>query len=154
MMDHNAQKILFTEFAEIKQGDGKGPRFEAGKAYWLSPDQAERWKAEGVAENAPEDMAADNEPVLTLRHNDVRLARAGHNRYDVLGPNGMKFNDAPLSAHDAELLRKRILEQGPPPSVTRPGPPIMAHPRPILGLGGYRAPVGSPKAPPADSGDE
>lgn len=113
-MMHNAQKILFTEPAEIKQGDGNGPKFEAGKAYWLSPDQAVRWKAEGVAEDAPLGMSAENEPALTLRPDDVRLLRAGRNRYDVVGPNGIKFNDAPLSAGDAEKLRQRILEQGPP----------------------------------------
>lgn len=118
-MNHNAQKILFTEFAELKQGDGKGPKFLAGKAYWLPPDQAVRWKAEGIAEDAPADMAAENEPALTLRPDDVRIVRAGRNRYDVVGPNGMKFNDEPLSAHDAELRRKDIIENGPPapPSV-------------------------------------
>lgn len=110
-MTHNAQKILFTEFAELRQGDGKGPKFHPGKAYWLSPDQVERWRAEGIADYAPAHMQAENEPALTLRSDDVRLVRSGR-RYDLLGPGDIKFNDAPLNAGDAETLRRDILAQG------------------------------------------
>ncbi len=113
-MNHNMQKVLFFEFVEMKQGDGLGPKFEAGKAYWLSTDQAERWKAEGVAEDAPKHIEAENEPALVLRPPNIRIVRAAHNRYDVLGPNDAKFNDAPLTPRNAELLRKRILEEGVP----------------------------------------
>jgi hypothetical protein len=104
------QKVLFTAFAELKQGDGKGPKFFAGKAYWLSPDQAVRWKSEGVAEDAPADMAAENEPQTYLPNpKDVRLVRVSRGRFDVLGLSDHKYNEQPLTADAAEKLRKRVL---------------------------------------------
>jgi hypothetical protein len=103
------QKILFTEFAELRQGDGLGPKFYAGKAYWLTHDQAVRWKSEGVAEDAPADMAAENEQQPEpLRPHNVKIVRDG-TRYNVVGPDDYHFNDHPLKAHDAEKLRQRVL---------------------------------------------
>src|SRR5690242_11620616 len=105
------QKILFTEFAELKQGDGKGPQYYPGKAYWLTPDQAARWKAEGVADDAPADMAAENEQdrgPAPLRPEHVKIVRTKGNRYHVVGPDDYRFNDEPISAADAERLRKDV----------------------------------------------
>ena len=106
------QKILFTEFAELRQGDGRGPKYLAGKAYWLTPDQAVRWKAEGVAEDAPEDMAAENEHErgpMPLRPENVRIIKR-KNKFHVVGPDGYApFHDEPLTAQEAEKLRQRIL---------------------------------------------
>ncbi len=106
------QKILFLEFAELRQGDGKGPQYLAGKAYWLTPDQAVRWKSEGVAEDAPEDMVAENEHhrgPAPLRPENVRIIKR-KNKFHVTGPEGYHpFHDEPLSAHEAEKLRQSIL---------------------------------------------
>lgn len=104
-------KVKFLEFAELKQGDGKGPQYLAGKAYWLAPDQADRWKAEGVAEDAPEDMPTENEPThYRPKPNQVRIVKTvGRNRFDVVGPNEHKFNAEPLSAHEVERLRASVL---------------------------------------------
>lgn len=105
------QKILFTEFAELRQGDGKGPKFLAGKAYWLTDDQAWRWKGEGVAEDAPADMAAENEEARgadPLRPEHVTIVRAGRNRHHVL-VRGEQISAAPLTAAEAERLRQRVL---------------------------------------------
>jgi hypothetical protein len=103
-------KILFTEFAELRQGDGLGPQYFPGKAYWLTLDQAVRWKAEGVAEDAPEDMKAENESAPTpLRPDNVRIIKR-KNQYHVIGPDDHPaFHDEPLTAHGAEKLRQRIL---------------------------------------------
>jgi hypothetical protein len=60
-------KILFTSDAQLKQGDGKGPRFEAGKVYNLTSDACERWKRRKVAVDAPDDAPAANEPVRQAR---------------------------------------------------------------------------------------
>ncbi len=106
------QKILFLEFAELRQGDGRGPKYLAGKAYWLTPDQAVRWKSEGIAEDAPEDMAAENEyhrGPIPLRPENVRIIKR-KNKYHVTGPEGYHpFHDEPLNAHEAEKLRQSIL---------------------------------------------
>lgn len=103
------QKVRFTEFAELKQGDGKGPKYAAGKAYWLTDDQAIRWKSEGVAEDAPADMETENDrgddPV---RPEHIRIVRNGR-RYDVVGPDEQKFNDEPLTAGQAEKLRQGVI---------------------------------------------
>jgi hypothetical protein len=131
------QKILFTEFAELRQGDGKGPKYFAGKAYWLTPDQAERWKTEGVAQDAPADMAAENEEdngPAPLRPEHIRIVRTKGSRYNVTGPNDHKFNDEPLTAAGAELLRKAILDGKvvmPQPEPTLLDPPAADQPQPV-----------------------
>lgn len=116
-------KILFLEFAELAQGDGKGPKYFPGKAYWLTPDQAIRWKAEGVAEDAPADMPAENEEArgpAPLRPDSVRIVRTKGSRYNVVGPDDYKFNDEPISAADAERLRKDVLDGKVTMSVAEP----------------------------------
>ena len=104
------QKVKFLEAAELKQGDGKGPKFTAGKAYWLSPDQATRWKSEGIAEDAPASMKAENEPEHYLpRPDQVKLVGVKNGRWDVIGPNDHRFNSRPLTADEAEKLRLAVL---------------------------------------------
>src|SRR6185312_5846587 len=103
-------KVVFLEFAEIKQGDGKGPKYLAGKAYWLTPDQANRWTTEGIAEAAPADMPAENEPThYRPTPSQVRIVKSGRSRYDVVGPADHKFNSSPLTAAEAERLRQSVL---------------------------------------------
>lgn len=48
-------KVLFVDDAELKQGDGKGPKFDKGHVYDLAPDQAQRWMVRGKAEAVPQD---------------------------------------------------------------------------------------------------
>ena len=107
------QKIVFWERAELKQGDGLGPVYEQGKAYWLPLDQADRWRTEGVAGDAPDDMPAENERGLPPLHpNDMRIVKVGKKSYDVVHRDGTKFNDEPLTAHEAEVLRRDLIANG------------------------------------------
>lgn len=127
-------KILFTEFAELRQGDGKGPQFFPGKVYWLTPDQAVRWKAEGVAEDASVDSVAENEPERgpePLRPGNVRIVKR-KNKFHVIGPEGYPpFHDEPLTADEAEKLRQRILS-GDVPHAAPAAPVIIAAPEPTV----------------------
>lgn len=103
------RKITFIEFAELKQGDGKGPKYEAGKTYYLPHDHCDRWLGEGVAQEAAPEAKAENEPSAPpLNGSNVRMVKNGR-RFDVVGPDDHKFNDKPLSADEAEKLRARVL---------------------------------------------
>lgn len=104
------QKILFTEFAELKQGDGKGPQFFAGKAYWLSVDQAVRWKREGVAIDAPINMVAENERGnAPVRPEHIKIKRVRGGLYHVYGQDDYRFTQEAVNAGEAEKLRQRII---------------------------------------------
>lgn len=108
-MTARLQKVYFLEFAELKQGDGKGPKFHAGKAYWLTPDQAARWIGEGVAEAASDDVVAENEPgPAPTRPEHVQIKSTRRNRFNVYA-HGRIINERPLKPDEAERLRADIL---------------------------------------------
>jgi hypothetical protein len=71
-------KVLFTQDAELKQGDGKGPKFEKGKVYDLTADQAERWIRRGVATDDPKAIAAASpEPKVYAKPAEPALDLSG-----------------------------------------------------------------------------
>lgn len=118
------RKVLFVKTQTVAKGDGTGPTFEAGKAYYLRDDSVEYWRGLDAVVDAPEDMSAENRPAITvLRPDDVRIVRTRGSRYNVVGPDDYKFNKDPLSAHDAEKLRQSILNGDDEPEAPE-NPPV------------------------------
>lgn len=125
------RKVLFVKTQTVAKGDGTGPTFEAGKAYYLRDDSAEYWRGLDAVTDAPEDMPAENRPAITLlRPDDVRLVRTRGSRYHVVGPDDYKFNKEPLLAHDAEKLRQSVLDGNEEPPAQAPAP--IDYGRPII----------------------
>jgi hypothetical protein len=107
-------KILFTENAELKRGDGSGPRFDAGKVYLLPVDACERWKRRNKAVAAPDDALAVNEPAPKRPSRAANagaakptfvIVEAGEGLFNVAAAvDGVKVNDKPLPLAEAEAL--------------------------------------------------
>lgn len=119
-------KVMFVRTEKVARGDGSGPVFERGKAYWLRADSANYWRSIDAVVDAPADMPAENEPPQpAVRAESVRLVRVKAGRFDVLGPGGVKINAAPLRAGEAEKLRQAVLAgkvsangEAPPPDAS------------------------------------
>lgn len=102
------QKVMFTRTVKVAQADGKGPTYEAGKAYWMRPDSVMYWQSEDAVTDAPADMVAENEPKPGIRAADVRIEASGRARYNVV-VHGVTLTDKPVKADEAERLRQRLL---------------------------------------------
>lgn len=84
--------------------EAKAGIYRKGKAYWLRPDQFERWKKRGRVEAAPADMPAENSPYMVVG--------AGRGVYDVVGPDNVRLNEEPLSLADAQRLLEEAGDTG------------------------------------------
>lgn len=102
------KKMLFTRTSTPARGDGSGPTFVAGKAYWMADTSAIYWMGEGVVVEAPAAMPAENEPVPDKPAADrVTIRPVGSKgRFAVL-VDGVEVSDRPLPAGAAEKLRKQ-----------------------------------------------
>lgn len=90
-------KVVFLTTSVVEAASGK--TFEAGKAYWLRPDQYAFWDARGRIALAPDDMKTENAP--------FSVTRAGRNVFDVVGPSNRRLNTSALPWDAAEALRAK-----------------------------------------------
>lgn len=117
------EKVLFLKTVQVEQGDGRGPIFEGGKAYWMAPDSAAYWRGRDAVIDAPTDMPAENEGARPpLRADTVRIVRTSQSRYNVVGPDGETLNEAPLRAAEAERFRAAVLAGKIQPAAPAPAP--------------------------------
>jgi FkbM family methyltransferase len=137
------RKVMFLTTQRVAQGDGMGPVFEAGKAYWLRPDSIEYWQGLDAIADAPAEMHTENDPPAPPI--TARIVRVKGGRYNVVGHSG-KFNDEPLSAEMAERMRADVLAgkvqvkpAEPPPDATV-SPPAKMQPATRI-VGGFEWPA-------------
>lgn len=124
------KKMLFLRTSTPARGDGSGPTFHEGKAYWMSNASANYWLSEGVATEAPADMNAENDPPAEKRFAEtVRIVPARPGRFNVL-VGGVVANAQPLSAAAAETLRRDIIAGTAPPTSGPAAAPAESDPAP------------------------
>lgn len=103
------KKMLFVRTSTPARGDGSGPTFEKGTAYWMRNSSAAYWMSEGAAVDAPDDMVAENDPPPEKRFAEtVRIVPARSGRFNVT-VGGIVANEQPMSAAAAEELRRDII---------------------------------------------
>ncbi|MPZ41304.1 MAG: hypothetical protein GEU95_25310 [Rhizobiales bacterium] len=90
-------RLLFTETRVVQQADGLGETYQAGKVYELPAASCERWKARGVAVDAPAEAVPETV--------SLRIVPARRGKYGVVDAAGHKINSAPLTKAEAEALR-------------------------------------------------
>ncbi|MCW5695792.1 MAG: hypothetical protein KIS96_03545 [Bauldia sp.] len=151
------KKMLFLRTSTPARGDGSGPTFHEGKAYWMRNASANYWLSEGAAVEAPADMGAENEPPAEKRFAEtVKIVPARPGRFNVQ-VNGVVANEQPLSAPAAETLRRDIITGAvaPPAATETTATEIADHAKaPLLPpdggaameIGGQEDPVMAPDA--------